>query len=185
MLIPINLNAQMPGTPVQQVLTSQNPYQSYNPHHHQHQQYSTAATATTVSSAVTPLNITESTPVGGGGAFTPKQNLMETPLLYYNSVSTPMSGIGCLSGGGLVFSSGGGLGFSSGGAHITGISSLNLTDSENSKPAGTGLMPPPVRYSNNYYISVQILVNSSPPPPPPPPADSLFILFLTMFPGRS
>jgi hypothetical protein len=111
-----------------------------------------AANATTA--AIPAVSIAESTPIGiyGGGIHTPKQSLMETPLLYCNSISTPMSGpgVGLFSGGGggLGFS-GGGLGFShsgfSSGGHISGISSLNLTDSDNAKPTMTGLMPPPVR----------------------------------------
>ncbi|XP_023328144.1 cell division cycle protein 27 homolog isoform X5 [Eurytemora carolleeae] len=56
---------------------------------------------------------------------TPRQNLMETPLLYWNSVSTPMSG-------GVV------------GTHISGISLLNnISDLDLSKNCGN--MPPPLR----------------------------------------
>lgn len=54
---------------------------------------------------------------------TPRQNLMETPLLNCNSVSTPLTGMG---------------------PHISGISLLNsTTESDISRPLG--LMPPPLR----------------------------------------
>jgi len=54
---------------------------------------------------------------------TPRQNLMETPLLNWNSVSTPLTGMG---------------------PQISGISLLNLTsESDISRPLG--LMPPPLR----------------------------------------
>jgi hypothetical protein len=146
----------VPGTPVQQLLTPQNSLHHNHAaaHHHHHLSHSVAANATTA--AIPAVSIAESTPIGiyggGGGIHTPKQSLMETPLLYCNSISTPMSGPGgglfSGGGGGLGFS-GGGLGFShsgfSSGGHISGISSLNLTDSDNAKPSMTGLMPPPVR----------------------------------------
>jgi len=139
---------QVLGTTVQQLLTPQNslhPNHASAQHHH-HQTHTLATAATLAMSAVTTAETTPIGVFGGGGIYTPKQNLMETPLLYCNSISTPMSG----HGGG--FSSGGGLGFCnsgfSSGGHISGISSLNLTDSDNAKPLMTGLMPPPVRFVN-------------------------------------
>ena len=66
---------------------------------------------------------------------TPRQNLMETPLLNWNSVSTPLTGMG---------------------PQISGISLLNLTsESDISRPLG--LMPPPLRlvvisFNNNSVI---------------------------------
>jgi hypothetical protein len=153
--------AQVVGTPIQQqqqqFMTPQNPFgalHNYANHLHPiHQNANTTTTTTSSSTSLLPpssaVSLADtSTPCGGGGVvFTPKQSLMETPLLYCNSVSTPMSG-----GGGGVSGGGGGYYPGSAAHGISGISSLNLTDSDNAKLSATttavmptGLMPPPVR----------------------------------------
>ena len=58
------------------------------------------------------------------GSCTPRQNLLETPLLYWNNVSVPMSGVG---------------------PQLSGISLLNLTGDSDLSKTGGGHMPPPLR----------------------------------------
>ena len=65
--------------------------------------------------------------------FTPSNNLMETPLLYCNSVSTPIGYLGA--------------------PHLSGISALNSSEIESSTPRGC-LAPPPLKPKAKRFRSV-------------------------------